>query len=135
MNRLPGHIVAIESNGHLSLVDIAVKDDRFTAILLETPESSSLLRVGAEVEMMFKETEVSIAKNLAGQISLRNRFAVTVKAIMRGTIMSEVSMDYKGMALTSIITTRGVDRLGLAVGDTAEALVKANEMTLMEAAS
>lgn len=135
MNRLPGHIVAIESNGHLSLVDIAVKDDRFTAILLETPESSSLLRVGAEVEMMFKETEVSIAKNLAGQISLRNRFAVTVKAIMRGTIMSEVNMDYKGMALTSIITTRGVDRLGLAVGDTAEALVKANEMTLMEAAS
>lgn len=135
MNRLPGHIVAIESNGHLSLVDIAVKDDRFTAILLETPESSSLLREGAGVEMMFKETEVSIAKNLSGQISLRNRFAVTVKAITRGAIMSEVSMDYKGVTLTSIITTRGVDRLGLAVGDAAEALVKANEMTLMEAVS
>lgn len=132
MNRLHGRIAAIQSNGHLSLLDVAIGEDTFTAILLETPESSPYLRVGAAVELLFKETEVSLAKNLSGLISLRNRFPVTVRTITRGEIMSEVAMDYKGQPLSSIITTRAVDRLELAVGERVEALVKANEMSLTE---
>lgn len=132
MNRLHGHIAAFQCNGHLSLVDVTVGGDTFTAILLETPDSSSYLKAGTAVALLFKETEVSLAKNLSGLISLRNRFAVTVRAITRGEILSEVALDYKGQPLSCVITTRAVDRLELAVGDTAEALVKANEMSLME---
>lgn len=132
MNRISGNIAAIQCNGHLSLVDVAVGGDTFTAILLETPDSSLYLKAGTAVALLFKETEVSLAKNLSGLISLRNRFAVTVRAITRGEIMSEVALDYKGQPLSCVITTRAVDRLELAVGDTAEALVKANEMSLME---
>lgn len=133
MNRLHGHIAAVQCNGHLSLVDVEIGGDVFTAILLETPESSPYLKPGTVVALLFKETEVSLAKNLSGLISLRNRFGVTVTAIVRGEIMSEVAMDYRSQPLTCVITTRAVDRLGLAVGDTAEALVKANEMTIVEA--
>lgn len=132
MNRLKGHITAIQSNGHLSLLDVAIGTDTFTAILLETPESSPFLRLGAGVDLLFKETEISLAKNLSGLISLRNRFPVRVTGITRGAIMSEVALDYAGHALSCVITTRAVDRLGLAIGDAAEALVKANEMSLME---
>lgn len=135
MNRLEGHIAAIQSNGHLSLLDVAIGADTFTAILLETPESSPYLKVGAAVDLLFKETEVSLARNLTGLISLRNRFSVTVTAIVRGEIMSEVTMDYKGKRVSSIITTRAVDRLGLAVGENVEALVKANEMVVAQASS
>lgn len=132
MNRLEGHIAAIQSNGHLSLLDVAIGADTFTAILLETPESSPYLKVGAAVDLLFKETEVSLARNLTGLISLRNRFSVTVTGIVRGEIMSEVTMDYKGKRVSSIITTRAVDRLGLAVGENVEALVKANEMVVTQ---
>lgn len=135
MNRLHGHIAAIQSNGHLSLLDVAIGEDTFTAILLETPENSPYLRVGAVVELLFKETEVSLAKNLSGLISLRNRFAVSVRAITRGEIMSEVALDYRRRPLSCVITTRAVDRLGLAVGDEVEALVKANEMVVAQASS
>lgn len=132
MNRLRGRIAAVQSNGHLSLVDVAVGADTFTATLLETPETSPYLVPGTAVELLFKETEVSLAKNLTGLISLRNRFPAVVIAIARGEIMSEVALDYQGHPLSSVVTTRAVERLGLAVGDAVEALVKANEMSLTE---
>jgi len=133
MNQLRGRIVAIESNDFLSLVDVAVGSDTFTATLLESPASAPYLAVGNAVRVLFKETEVSLAKNLSGQISLRNRIKGTVRQIRHGAILCEVELDYQGQAITSIITTRAVKRLELREGDEVEALVKANEVALMEA--
>ncbi len=130
MNRLRGNIVAIDHNSHMSLVDVAVGVEVFSATLLETPETAAYLRVGNAVTLLFKETEVVLAKNLSGLISLRNRFSVTVISIERGAILSAVTLDYGGESLVSVITTRGVDRLQLATGDKVEALVKANEVVL-----
>lgn len=132
MNRLRGKIAAVESNRHMSLVDVAVGGDIFSATLLETPESASYLQAGKDVTLLFKETEVSLAKNLGGLVSLRNRFPVTVLDVKRGGIMSAVELDYRGHSLTSIVTTRAVERLQIHVGDALEALVKANEIALME---
>ncbi|OIQ89744.1 TOBE domain protein [mine drainage metagenome] len=121
----------MDSNSHMSLVEVAVGGDILTATLLETPETAEYLRIGNKVTLLFKETEVSLAKNLSGQISLRNRIPVVVRSIERGGILSAVELDYAGRALQSVITTRAVDRLQLAVGDAVEALVKANEIALM----
>lgn len=130
MNRIIGEISAIDCNGQMSLVDVRVGGDTFTAIVLETPDSADFLTLGTNVTLMFKETEVSLAKNLSGLISLRNRFPATVRSIEQGSIMSAIELDYCGHRLTSVITTRAVGRLQLVVGDEVEALVKANEMVI-----
>ena len=132
MNRLTGRIVAVESNSHMSLVDVAVGEEVLSATLLETPATAIYLKVGQAVTLLFKETEVSLAKELSGLITLRNRVAVTVVSIERGTILSAVKLDYRGLPIISIVTTRGVDRLSLVVGDSVDALVKANEMVLSQ---
>ena len=132
MNKLRGRITQIESNDHVSLVDVDVNGDSFTATLLETPDDASYLRVGNSVDVLFKETEVSLAKGLSGLISLRNRMPTTVKQVRSGVILSEVLLDYRGQTISSIITTRSISRLDIKPGDEVEALVKANEMTLME---
>ena len=132
MNRLLGTITAIESNDHLSLVDVVAGQDSFTAMLLEIPQSAPYLKVGNKVAVLFKETEVSLAKNLSGKLSLRNRVCGSVRQIRRGDILCEVVLDCAGQTLTSIITTRAVKRLELQEGDEVEALVKANEVSLME---
>lgn len=131
MNRLKGQIVEIEHSSHMSLVDVAVGNDIFTATLLETPASAEYLRIGNNVTLLFKETEVSLAKNLSGLISLRNRIAVTIRSIKRGDILSAVELDYGINTLISVITTRAVDRLQLVVDEQVEALIKANEIALM----
>lgn len=132
MNKLSGKISAIAHNSHMSLVDVTVGEVMFSATLLETPETAPYLQVGEKVTLLFKETEVSLAKNLTGELSLRNRFFVTVKAIQRGDIMSAIQLVYGDQLLTSVITTRGMNRLQLVIGEQVEALVKANEIALME---
>lgn len=132
MNRLLGTITAIEFNDHLSLVDVAVGKNIYTAMLMETPQNAPHLKVNNTVHVLFKETEVSLAKGLSGRLSLRNIVRGTVRQIRRGDILCEVMLDVEGRALTSIITTRAVKRLDLQEGDDVDALVKANEVSLME---
>ncbi len=132
MNKLRGRITGIEFNDHVSLVDVDVSGDSFTATLLETPEDAPYLRVGNKVDVLFKETEVSLAKNLSGLISLRNRVKTTVTLVRSGVILSEVLLDYRGQTISSIITTRSIKRLDINPGDEVEAMVKANEVTLLE---
>jgi molybdate transport system regulatory protein len=115
----------------MSLVDVAVGKDIFTATLLETPETADYLQIGNEVTLLFKETEIALAKNLSGMISLRNHISVSVQSIERGDILSAVILDYEGAHLVSVITSRAIDRLQIKVGDQLEALIKANEIALM----
>lgn|SRR3989338_9006435 len=125
MNKLSGKIIHVESTKTIALVDVQVHDDIFSAIVLEPS-----FKEGDLVALLFKETEVSIGKNLSGLISLRNRVSSRVKNIERDLILSKVVLDYKGSEIVSIITTRSIDRLDLKVGQEVEWLVKANEMIL-----
>ena len=133
MNRLHGAVAAVESNDHLALVEVDVGATRFTAILLETPQDVEYLAAGRAVTLQFKETEVSLARDLRGQISLRNQFPVTVTAIRRGAILSQVSLDFEGAPLQSVVTTRSIAGMAIEPGDRLEALVKSNARSLMEA--
>lgn len=131
MNKLNGVVTLVEHNATMSLVDIRVEDVHFSAMLLETPSTAAYLREGALVTLLFKETEVSLAKNLQGDISLRNRFTAQVSHVDEGEILSAVTLNFMNKTVVSVITSRAVKRLQIAVGDKLEALIKANEVALM----
>ncbi len=130
MNKLTGKITHIDSDEAISLVDVEVDKEIFSCVLLETPASASYLRIGEEVSLLFKETEVAIGKNLAGQISLRNRIKSKIKSIQKGKILSKIVLDFKGQDVVSIISSRSRERLDLKISDEVEWLVKANEISL-----
>ncbi|RJG06959.1 hypothetical protein D3870_13980 [Noviherbaspirillum cavernae] len=131
MNRLPGRIAHIEIAGSIALVDVEVGGQRFTATLVGASDEASTWPIDMPVTLLFKETEVSLAKNLSGLISMRNRIPATVTAIERGQLLTRVTLDFIGCELVSIITTRSSHALALEIGDAVEGLVKANEMTLL----
>jgi len=130
VNKLTGQIVLVGSSSQMSMVDIDVSGDVFSSIVLETPASAQYLKNGSKVTLLFKETEVSIAKNLTGLISLRNRFKATVKRIEKSEILTKVYLDYKAKEIISIISTRSTQKLGLTEGDEVEWLVKTNEVSI-----
>ncbi len=132
MNKLTGKVVLVESSPHMSMVDIDVDGDTFNSIVLETPATATYLKAGSSVTLLFKETEVSIGKNLTGLISLRNRFKATVKQMEKSDILTKVFLHYKGKEIISIISTRSGQRMGLADGDEVEWLVKTNEISLLK---
>lgn len=121
----------VEAVGSIALIEVAVGERRYTATLLGAGEEVASWPDGMPVTLLFKETEVSLAKNLSGLISMRNRIPATIVGIERGRLLSRVTLDADGHRIESIITTRSSHTLALAIGDTVEGLVKSNEMTLM----
>jgi len=132
MNKLTGIISKIQQSGAILLVDVDVDGHSFSAMLIESATQPEWLKAGNTIELVFKETEVSLAKNLSGMISMRNRMKCTVQQIERGELLSIVSLAFQNYTIASAITTRSVEMLDLKIGDEVETLVKANEVSLMK---
>lgn len=131
MNMLSGHIAAIEAHGSVAIIDVAVAPYHFTATLLGSAEQLAAWEIGQAVRVLFKETEVALAKNLSGQISMRNRLPGTVTTLEIGQVLTRVVLDMKGIPISSVITSRSARSLQIAIGDAVEGLVKSNEMSLL----
>ncbi|HEX5554189.1 MAG TPA: TOBE domain-containing protein [Chitinophagaceae bacterium] len=132
MNKIKGTITAIETDEGISLVTVEVSEHAFSAVVIDTPQTAGYLRMGGPVFLVFKETEMAIGKNLSGGLSLRNRFPGRIIAIEEGKVLTNITVDFEGMPLMSVITTPASKRLLLQVGDPVEGLVKATEMSLMK---
>ena len=132
MNKLPATITAIQQSGTILLVDAEVEGQGFSALLIESVSRPEWLEVGKTVDLVFKETEVSLAKNLQGQISMRNRMKCNVLKVDKGELLSTITLKFKSFIIVSAITTRSVNNLMLEIGDEVDALVKANEVSLMK---
>jgi molybdate transport system regulatory protein len=135
MNRLPGILVSVETEGSIALLRAEVGPCTCTAMLVGAADEVRAWQPGIRVTLLFKETEVSLAKNLTGQISLRNRLPARIVEITRGKLLTNVVLEFAGHRIESVITTRAAIALELATGDTIEALVKSNEMTMAPDAS
>jgi molybdopterin-binding protein len=130
MNKLTGRIIDVASDDHMSILEMDVHGVILKAIVIEIPESAPFLQKGKEINIMFKETEVSIAKDFSGIISLQNKMSCTVKEIKKGTLLSRVLLDFNGNEICSVITSAAVEQLGLSVANKITALIKTNEVMI-----
>lgn len=132
MNKLTGVITQIQNAGAIMLVDIDVDGHAFSSLLIESTVNPIWIHMGNTIDLVFKETEVTLAKNLSGRISMRNHMFCRVMHIERGNLLSNITLQFQNYAIMSSITTRATDSLNLKVGEEIEALVKANEVALMQ---
>ena len=134
MNKLAGTIASIATEGNLSLVKIIpeINDrDIITAIVIDNPQTAAWLVHGNKVNIIFKETEVIIAKQFSGQISVQNKFLCTIQKVEKGSLLAKIVLDYSGAEINSIITVNAVNKLELIAGDEVTALVKTNEISII----
>lgn len=132
MNILTGTITQIQQSGAILLVDIDVNGQNFSALLIESAIRPDWLQKSNEIDLVFKETEVSLAKKMSGLISLRNRMQCKVIQVERGELLSKITMQFQQQIISSAITTRAVDSLQIVVGDSVEEMVKSNEISVMK---
>jgi molybdopterin-binding protein len=62
------------------------------------------------------------------KLSARNQISSTVTAIDKGVTTTVVRLDCNGTILTASITNAAVEELGLAVGKSATAIIKASDV-------
>ncbi len=132
MNRIEGTVDRIETNGELSLVTVSSGGLVFSAIVMDSPETASWLGAGKTVHLMFKETEVVIAVEQNPVISLRNRIPGVIRHMESGKLLCRLQMDTVVGDITSIITARSAAELDLNIGSNVIAMIKTNEMMLVD---
>lgn len=71
-------------------------------------------------------------KSMTEEVSGRNKLIGKVVAIKRDAIMAQVDINIGSYKITAVITRDALDEIGLRVGDTAIALVKATEVMVMK---
>lgn len=131
MNQLEGTIQEVKTVGNLSVITIRVENEELTAVVLENPQDNVYLKPGNRVLALFKETEVSVAKGLSGGLSIRNRFSGPVAWVEKGELLSKIGIRFGDVILQSVITTQSCNQLNIRAGDQITALVKSNEIMLM----
>ncbi|EFP6590285.1 molybdenum-pterin-binding protein, partial [Campylobacter jejuni] len=87
------------------------------------------LKIGASVELLFKEHELcfSTSKTL---LSVENSFLAKITKIKKGELLYQVFFDFKGNELSSIITKEKALELELCENQKWLCFVKANDIVL-----
>ncbi|HIP29961.1 MAG TPA: tobe domain protein [Sulfurospirillum arcachonense] len=132
MNKLYGKISKITSHEGISLVNIKTEYVTLGTVLIDTPQSCSYLKIGKKITVAFKETEVAIALPNLGTISMANQINCKISKIENGKVLAKISLTCKDGNITSIITTNSSQRLQLKERLEVIALIKANEISLID---
>jgi molybdopterin-binding protein len=72
----------------------------------------------------------AISKGATVQISARNQLGGRIRAVERGTIMSEVVVDVGGQEIVAAITRDSAERLALEVGAPVTVIIKATDVII-----
>ncbi len=129
MNSFQGTITSLAGSNTISLVKVLVKDTSVSALFINNSEQA-LFSEGQKVRVIFKETEVIMAKGDVSNISLQNKFSGKVTAIETSKVLSKIEIDSQIGNVQSIITSNAVKQLDIKVGDAVHAMVKTNEILL-----
>jgi len=91
-------------------------------------------KIGGRYRFSKSLLDRSLGKKNAGSedVSGRNKLVGKVAAIKRDAIMAQVDINVGSHKITAVITRDALEELGLRVGDTAIALVKATEVMVVK---
>jgi molybdopterin-binding protein len=132
MNKLKGIISEIQSDNGISLITIETSGTNITAIMVETANASSFLKHGDNMLVTFKETAMSIGKDISGEFSIRNRFEGEIAHIEKSRLLAKIILNFNQTQLVSVITTASAENLALHVGDYVTGLVKTTDIVLIK---
>lgn len=130
MNKLQCVVASVSKSDMLTKIDMVCDDVALTAFTIDIDCKSNC--VDKKVTVLFKESEVSIAKNFVGEISLQNRFTCKIQNIQEGELLAQLRLSFLNYQIDSIISMKSVKTMDLQVGDNVMALVKSTEMIVMD---
>jgi molybdopterin-binding protein len=79
-----------------------------------------------------KATNIALAKEHPGMMSISNRLEVRIEAVDMGALLCSVRFDFAGELWESIITRGSTLAMELDLGDKIVALIKSSELSIVE---
>ena len=118
-------ISAIEQNDGVSAFEFSAENLSLKMLSLENLQN---LKIGDEVRLNFKSSDVFVATSPLLNCSVSNEIKAQISDIQRGQITSSLHLNAGKFEFESIISTASLKRLNLALGDQIYAYVKATSL-------
>ena len=110
MSQLVATIKKINSIDNLNIVEF---DFNGLTLKMMSLGLNSDIQVGKKVKLSVKPTNISLAKNLLGEISLSNQIVATIQSLENGQLLTSVILKINDTILESIITIDSSKRMNL----------------------
>ncbi|HEU0240865.1 MAG TPA: TOBE domain-containing protein [Micromonosporaceae bacterium] len=131
-NQLGGTVQSVSRGEVMGIVRVRLDggQELTSAITLEAVDELGLVD-GKHVTVLVKSTDVAIASDGVGGLSVRNLVPGTVERVDHGAVMTTVKVAIAGgQSIVSAITKDGAEDLNLVAGDRVTALVKSTEVSI-----
>ncbi len=129
MSKLIATIKKINSIDNLNIVEFDFLENKLKMMSLGLNPN---IQIGKKVKLSIKPTNISIAKDFIGEISLSNQLVATIQNIENGELLSSISLKVGDFLLESIITVDSSKRMNLQIGDEVKILIKASNLSIEE---
>ncbi len=129
MNYIRAVVSEIQRVDSLNIVSLKAGEEALKMIALELDRG---IHVGTEVILGAKATNISLAKDLQGLLSISNKIHCKVESMNLGELLCSVKFFFLDEVLESIITKDSAMRMKLQVGDEVLALIKSSELSIVE---
>ena len=118
-------ISAIEQNDGVSVFEFSAENLSLKMLSLENLQN---LKIGDEVWLNFKSSDVFVATSPLLNCSVSNEIKAEISDIQKGQITSSLHLNAGEFEFESIISTSSLRRLNLTPGDQIYAYVKATSL-------
>ena len=129
MSQLVATIKKINSVDNLNIVEF---DFNGLTLKMMSLDLNDNVKIGKKVELSVKPSNISIAKNLIGEISLSNQIVATIQSLENGQLLTSVILKINDTLLESIITVDSSKRMNLQIGEVVTILIKASNLSIGE---
>jgi len=129
MNHIRATISKIEQYEGVSAVFFSALGLELSMVSLEL---NPALKVGVDVKLSAKATNISLSKKTHDDISISNQLEGVVKSIENGMILSSVNIQIEDIFLQSIISSKSASKMDIKVGDKIVVLIKASDIAIVE---
>ena len=129
MSQLVAIIKKINSVDNLNIVEF---DFNGLTLKMMSLDLNDDVKIGKKVELSVKPSNISIAKNLIGEISLSNQIVATIQSLENGQLLTSVILKINDTLLESIITVDSSKRMNLQIGEVVTILIKASNLSIGE---
>ena len=129
MSQLVATIKKINSIDNLNIVEF---DFHGLTLKMMSLDLNDDVKIGKKVELSVKPSNISIAKNLIGEISLSNQIVATIQSLENGQLLTSVILKINDTILESIITVDSSKRMNLQIGESVTILIKASNLSIAE---
>lgn len=126
MNELKAVVTNIDNLDNLNIVEFDYKGISLSMMSLDLSE----VQIGTEVILTVKASNVAIAKNLEGLISLSNEVEGEITKLDMGKLLCSLQITSGEDKISSIITTKSANRMNLKLEDKVSALIKASAISI-----